>query len=212
MDTFIVWRPWWLNPNPEQNWKPTVERLHCDQNPHRKPGFHCVQGMVPLLPVTQVSGGLQVVPNTNTDKFQEYLKQNYKDNAFGTDWLELRSTDKYINKGVFLEADPGDLILWDSRTIHGGWVGTGAPETENKIVELARMSLTVCMTPRSKANKTVIQQRRKAVAQGRTLTHWPHEYIPQGVTNSDAQNIQNWKYKAPNLTPEQWKLVGEIDQ
>jgi hypothetical protein len=34
--------------------------LHLDQNPFAKPGFECVQGMMPLLPVTDEVGGLQV--------------------------------------------------------------------------------------------------------------------------------------------------------
>ena len=49
---------------------------------------------------------------------------------------------------MLLLAQPGDVILWDSRTIHGGHVGTGAGEADE---ELARMSVTVCMVPRSRA-------------------------------------------------------------
>lgn len=50
---------------------------------------------------------------------------------------------------------PGDLVLWDSRTVHGGIVGPGAKRNESKAgktgkesdehVELARMSVTVAM-------------------------------------------------------------------
>lgn len=43
-DTFIAWKPWWVN----KQWKPTVENLHCDQNPFTKKGLKCVQGMIPL--------------------------------------------------------------------------------------------------------------------------------------------------------------------
>lgn len=53
-----------------------------------------------------------------------------------------------LRSAVLLLAEPGDLILWDSRTIHGGHVGTGAAEAND---ELARMSVTVCMVPRSRA-------------------------------------------------------------
>lgn len=103
MDTFICWRPWWLTaryqsenqPNQSDNktdnktdnnidtsshvlntwedWEPRVERIHCDQNPKRRPGFHCVQGMVTLLPAQPSVGGLQVVPDTHTDEIQHYL-------------------------------------------------------------------------------------------------------------------------------------------
>jgi len=33
-----------------------------------------------------------------------------------------------LNCAKLIEAQPGDLILWDSRTIHGGLVGTPSPE------------------------------------------------------------------------------------
>jgi hypothetical protein len=70
-DTFISWRPWW-NEKSNKCWDPYVENLHIDQNPYHKRGFHCVQGMVPLLDVSsEGAGGLQVVPNTNNDKTQD---------------------------------------------------------------------------------------------------------------------------------------------
>lgn len=71
-DTFIAWRPWWV----DKSWTPFVEGLHCDQDPHSKRGFHCVQGMVPLYDVDQI-GGLMVVPKSNTDEVQENLRNGY---------------------------------------------------------------------------------------------------------------------------------------
>jgi len=207
MDTFIMWRPWWLSPDGE-DWGPNVERLHCDQNPVYRPGFHCVQGMIPLLPVNQITGGLQIVPDTNTDEGQDYLKTNYPGTRSGNDWCQLRPTDKYIGTGVFLEADPGDMILWDSRTIHGGKVGDGyKPGNAPPIPDLARLSLTVCMAPKSKASANVLERRRQAVIKGLTLTHWPYEYVPHNMGNTNAHNIK-YTYKPPVLTPEQQKLVG----
>ena len=45
-----------------------------DQNPVHKQGFHCVQGMVPLVDVRADGvGGLQIVPNTNNDKTQQEI-------------------------------------------------------------------------------------------------------------------------------------------
>ena len=57
MDCLLVWRPWARQPAR----RPVTEGLHLDQNPfHRWPepssprrGLQCVQGMVPLLPVTR---------------------------------------------------------------------------------------------------------------------------------------------------------------
>jgi ectoine hydroxylase-related dioxygenase (phytanoyl-CoA dioxygenase family) len=117
-DTFIAWRPWWHDPT----WKPYVENLHTDQNPARKKGFHCVQGMIPLYKVDEV-GGLAVVPDTNNDRTQDELADRYPyTEGTNSDWLELRMNDPFIGKGVLVKCQAGDLILWDSRSIHGGLI------------------------------------------------------------------------------------------
>jgi len=204
-DTFIVWRPWWDDGNGtyQTSWTPCVENLHVDQNPHYKKGLQCVQGMVPLLPVRKEIGGLQVVPNTNTAEQQaEFVKRYPMTKLDRDDWLELNNNDPIIGTGQFIEADPGDLILWDSRTVHGGFVGPGpvsnspamaestASESKQANTELARMSFTVCMTPASKASQQVIQQRCEAFQKGRCLTHWPHEFHPHYMNDTFGSRIQ----------------------
>ena len=67
-------------------------------------------------------------------------------------------------------AEPGDLILWDSRLIHGGREGERREEgregsreekreekseEEGEKNELARCSVPVCMVPREWASKEV---------------------------------------------------------
>ena len=77
MDVMISYRPWWKAP-PTENWKPVgTENLHSDQNPKKKHGFQCIQGMIPLLPVTPEIGGLQLVPHTHTDAMQEWLSERF---------------------------------------------------------------------------------------------------------------------------------------
>ena len=45
-----------------------------------------------------------------------------------------------------MTAEPGDLILWDSRTVHGGLVGPGEDTTAaDGTPALARLSQTVSM-------------------------------------------------------------------
>jgi len=54
MDAVIAWRPWHMN----EGWAPRTEGLHLDQNPFNKPGLDCVQGMLPLIDVTEASSRL----------------------------------------------------------------------------------------------------------------------------------------------------------
>ena len=71
--------------------------------------------MVPLRPVEPSVGGLQVVPRTHGAATQEHLRRNYPQlhTSGGDDWCELHADDELIGRGVLLEAEPGDLILWD---------------------------------------------------------------------------------------------------
>merc|ERR1712124_145771 len=91
LDTAICWRPWWANPDMEkESWLPSVERLHCDQNPFFKHGFHCVQGMLVLCSVTPITGGLQVAPRTHGDVSQARLRMDYPSlEVDPDDWCEL---------------------------------------------------------------------------------------------------------------------------
>lgn len=136
MDCVLLWRRWWhLAGAASEALPPRSEGLHLDQNPVHKPDLECVQGMVPLLPVTPAVGGLQVVPHSHTLSAREALIQTCPRLCDLGDWCPLEELDVPIivsmkKDAILVEADAGDLILWDSRTVHGGWVGTGArPDT-----------------------------------------------------------------------------------
>lgn len=82
--------------------------------------------MIPLLPVTQDFGGLRIVPKSHTDKMQEWMCERFPTVDYMGDYLELNKNDQIVahDMGKLVECDPGDMIIWDSRTIHGGLVGT----------------------------------------------------------------------------------------
>lgn len=166
MDSVIAWRPWGL----DEAWRPQTEGLHIDQNPFLKPRLECVQGMLPLLDVTAATGGLEVVPRSHTDEAREVLKRHYK---WAGDWCPLSSGCPLPARPVLLLAEAGDLILWDSRTVHGGKVGTGAASGGE--TQLARLSVAVAMTPRERASDKVLDLRRAGFASGESFNHCPHE-------------------------------------
>lgn len=165
MDSTLLWLPWWEN----NKWKPRTEGLHIDQNPWNKPSRCCVQGMVPLIDVTRKSGGLQVVPDSHMDM---ELKSRHRHWNGAGDFCTLFGNDPLQKRATLLLANAGDLILWDSRTVHGGLVGTGDPISQGK---LARLTQTVCMVPRKWATPQVLQWRRECFEQGVGTTHWPQE-------------------------------------
>lgn len=202
MDCVLAWRPWWLVPS----WKPETEGLHLDQNPFKKPGLHCIQGMVPLLPVTQATGGLQVVPGSHTDEAKVLQKKEYPHLERRGDWCPLHRDE---SDAVLLLARPGDLIVWDSRTIHGGLVGTGdigisGEALEDQPAELARLSVTVAMTPRKWASGQVLKERIRGFQKGSNFNHSPHE---AGTSSGTVLARPRKDFKPPELTPEQQSLL-----
>jgi hypothetical protein len=68
--------------------------------------------------------------------------------------------------------------LGKGQTLATGQLVAGGIEKKSEsavAVDLARLVCYVCMTPASFASKETIQNRRNAVDERRTTTHWPHE-------------------------------------
>jgi len=191
-DSLLMWKPWWEKEN--DAWTPNTEGLHIDQNPFHKPQFCCVQGMVPLYDVTPQIGGLAVVAKSHLEGAR--LKTDYPQWSKSGDFCVLSKKDAVQKHPKILFCNAGDLILWDSRTVHGGIVGTGG--TTGNPPHLARLSQTVCMTPRAWASAKVQAQRKTVFESGKGTSHWPHE-----VRVSASPSI---KFK-PELTPEQMALI-----
>ena len=192
MDGIIVWRSW----KEDEARIPTSSKLHMDQNPFTKPGFQCVQGMLPLYPVTPEVGGTLLVPFSHLD--QEKFRTRYPDwSNHERDFCALDDGDPLYGSERLVPLHPGDLLLWDSRLVHCGRVGDGGHQEE-----LARASLCVCMGPRDRANQEVLDKRREALKEGWSFSHWPWEARYMNGQVSDTS-----KYQIPTLNEDQWKLV-----
>jgi len=204
MDAIIAWRKWKGFDGSVQNSqnlpRPRSEGLHLDQNPFDKPHLDCIQGMMPLLPVTEESGGLEVVPKSHLDENKIKFRERYPSMKGKGDWCPLNAGDPLYHDAILLTADPGDLILWDSRTIHGGRVGSGKKSVDcnkdgnvinrdsngNEVINqdkervqsdlpLVRLSVCVAMTPRSKASAEILKARKLGFDSGISFNHCPHE-------------------------------------
>jgi len=209
MDAVILWRPWWI----KREWLPKTEGLHLDENPFRPPrtwGPHphldCVQGMVPLLPVTRETGGLEVVPCSHEGAKKDELRKRYPKWTDKGDFCVLLGSDP-MQEGerLLLLAQPGDLILWDSRTVHGGRVGTQTIQNACGCNQLARMTVNVAMTPRMLAGPRSERERREGFLRGKPFTHRPHARTTSG------QCPGQFPVEAlPRLSGIQRTLLGDI--
>eukprot|EP00415_Alexandrium_ostenfeldii_P000961 UN0961 len=161
--------------------------------------------MVPLLPVTDGSGGLQVVPGSHLDEAKAEFKQAHPHMRSSGDWCPCDDED-LKQRALLLHALPGDLVLWDSRTVHGGLVGTGKGDRSGEALaaELARLSVTVSMTPRSRASDFVLERRRKGFARGESFNHVPHE---AGTSSGTVRAPVRRGFRPPALTDAQLALL-----
>lgn len=197
-----------------------------------------------LLPVTPSSGGNVLVAQSNQIFPDHYLRKDfYKDRLVelgGDDWMEIPHDDVAMfsdsTKILTCLLGPGDMLLWDSRTVHCSYPGdvvhgedpqanicslsTSADLLQNTGRGLIRAASLVSMTPSSRATSEVLDRRRQAVNRSRTLTHWADQAALLGEERGDkvvleANRVQRIKtlkgakvlLDFDDLTPDQKRLV-----
>lgn len=90
-------------------------------------------------------------------------------------------------KPVKVLAEPGDLIVWDSRTIH--WGGEPEPGKSNVI----RTGIYAAYAPARMATPEALMEKKKVFNQNGGTTQWPHDSI----------KMRNLQAKFPDGTPDQ---------
>ena len=207
-DGMALWRP----PHVEPSWLTNRggSWLHIDQHPIARPGFHCVQGLVSLLPTSPSSGGNIVVPGSH--RLFESIPDLYTERLGridpSIDHFRFPADDPALAETppIMCHMEAGDMLLWDSRTIHCSSPG----DNSDAVPDLIRAASLVCMMPKSRSNDKVIAKRRAAVANRTSTTNWSDRFI-----NADrfpqVAAIDTSRYTlppVPKLTPEQQALVG----
>jgi hypothetical protein len=212
-----VFRP----PEVNEEWRTSGAWYHIDQNLYNRPGLHAIQGLVNFFPSGPYDGGFVVVPKSHimcdeafaripdlcSKKSRDYFRTP-EDLEF---WVEARKaisqrdiTNKYDLLPVKLVLEAGDLVLWDSRTIHCSHPATrNDPKSAGR---LKRLAAYVCMTPASSAKniEELAKYRVLAFQKGITTTHWPHEFYPSWMSREKLPGVGADVVK---LTPEQSTLI-----
>ncbi|GAA6012673.1 hypothetical protein JCM10207_009079 [Rhodosporidiobolus poonsookiae] len=145
---------------------------HIDQNPFRH-GFYCLQGILNLNYNGPEDGGLQVLENSHKlmrRHFEETGRTETR--SWGpVDWagFEPEEEEWFFERGckwVKVCAQPGDLILWDSRAMHMNCT----PQSERD-----RVNTYICMSPAKLCSKEDMQTRIEAFETWQGTTHVPHK-------------------------------------
>ncbi|KAJ5697463.1 transcriptional regulator family: Fungal Specific TF [Penicillium malachiteum] len=184
---------------------------HVDQSPFRR-GLHCVQGIINLSQAGPEDGSLIVLPKSSTlsDEFFDtqvdpstWLEKDFR--FFSEEemqWYAARG-----NKPKKVLADPGDLILWDSRTVH--WGGEPTPKSDT-----IRTVIYASYSPVSLATAETLERKKEAIESFRATTHWPHDnivlrdkilYLPDGT--ADPRN-RSKPLEEPDYTDQLLRLAG----
>ena len=81
---------------------------------------------------------------------------------------------------IMCHLDVGDMLLWDSRTIHCSAPSLDEPDDTS---QLMRMVSLICMMPRAKTPEDVLEERKLAPIRLNSTTNWTDRWINAGVTD-----------------------------
>jgi ectoine hydroxylase-related dioxygenase (phytanoyl-CoA dioxygenase family) len=166
---------------PSERMPPSEPWPHVDQNPKRK-GMQCVQGILNLAPNGPQDGGLLVMKGSH--KLNELFFKSHPEvvgrSTWGSlDWFgfskeEVAWFEKRGCELIKVCAEPGDLILWDSRTIHHNKL----PDSQN-----LRAVMYICYTPAASATKENLEMKagyfRQRLGTVSTLLHVKAMHLTQ---------------------------------
>jgi len=184
-DGLGVFRPHHLN----QKWRTEGGWWHVDQNGFYKKGRKCFQGLVTLYDSDEISGSLCVIPSSNKKHDDYFRKDEISVGDRKGDFIMIPSDHmvKYFsyNKPAMIGALAGDFIVWDSRTVHCNFPGTGMNSSimnqkeKSNNIDLLRLVGYISMMPRDLCSKDVLQSRRSGVDRNITTSHWANEWKPK---------------------------------
>ena len=155
--------------------------LHCDQS-FLNNGRICVQSWVTAHDVGPHDGTLQYMEGSH--RYHKDFRIHFgldKDPAkYKPDWfkLEPHHVQWYIEQGCPIKTvtcNAGDMVLWDSRTIHAG----RAPLRNRDTKGVWRCVVYVSMMKRSLLSPKDAEKRRRLVLKGEQHTsHWANKHKP----------------------------------
>ncbi|ODV93355.1 hypothetical protein PACTADRAFT_5141 [Pachysolen tannophilus NRRL Y-2460] len=187
---------------------------HIDQSPFKR-GIQCIQGIINLSDASNENDGSLVVYkgshklldqflDTQTDKSEWKIKDSY---IFTSDELKW-----FLEKGcqeIKVKAEPGDVIVWDSRTVH---YGGAQQEGSNQI----RSVIYASYSPKDFATEQTLERKKKVFNQWQGTTHWAHDNI---VMRDNVPLLANYEIDPedrseprikPEITQKLLRLAGAI--
>ncbi|KAF2087330.1 hypothetical protein K490DRAFT_56946 [Saccharata proteae CBS 121410] len=198
---------------PTSDRKPWDAWPHIDQSPYRT-GLQCAQGIINFAENGPKDGGLMVLKGSHrwTEKYFESHEKDQK--TWGsTDWFGFKEdeVDWFKERGCEVMkvcAGPGDLIIWDSRTMHWNVVPEG---------EQTRALVYACYAPAKFAKPETLEKKKQFFEERLGTTHWPHDNL--FVSGYKGEKIRNGKpdsysrdrpFEEPEISEKLLKLAAVV--
>ncbi len=162
--------------------------------------IYSLLGLVSLTDVSPQTGGFCLIPDSHLEH-DELLKAS---GVGGGNYVPCDVNYPGLRKKKIMPCcKAGDMILWDSRTIHCNTPSL-VPKEEIKLSksELLRLVAYVCMAPRSLASPEVLSMRQILFQNNQGSNHWP--YILPFSTVEPRQVVNDIN----NISDEQRALIG----
>ncbi|KAL1413785.1 hypothetical protein Q8F55_001568 [Vanrija albida] len=201
--------------------EPTRPWPHIDQNVRRVDRFELYQGIQNLGTNGPDDGGLVVMKGSHLLHERHFAERggwrpegdkgeaenSYLFNDDEWEWFKKAGCEI-----VKVCANPGDLILWDSRTVHWNQSPTGGNW---------RFATYICYAPRSFMSEAALAKKKAVFDDRLGTTHWPHlnvvmaerdlEKEPEAVPRKPDGSVDHMNrrpFNEPPLSPEVLRLVG----
>ncbi|GAM23586.1 hypothetical protein SAMD00019534_067610, partial [Acytostelium subglobosum LB1] len=174
---------------------------HFDQG-SEKFGFRCIQGFLNLMDCQQNDGGLIVYEKSHLQHDKYFTEQHI--NSHG-DWYKFNDDPRKLNyfkdcKEIKVCCNVGDVVLWDSRTIHWACAPTAGK---------CRMVIYTSYQPASLITKEDLGKKQNAFYEKRMTSHWAAENIKLFPKAPRTHvNFQFEEETLPTLTDRARKLAG----
>lgn len=183
---------------------------HQDQDP-AKPGFRCLQGLVNLNPCGPNDGGLIVCKGGHilSEQFHREMADEPRIPAWTPEWYGFTNRGMQWLKDHGLEwvkvcAEPGDLIVWDSRVPH-----YNVPSQTKQ----DRFAVYTCFMPVADATQEDLIRKRDAFEKRLGTTHWPNAQHVAGSNvamrdGNPCSKSRDRPIEEPVLSERAFRLTG----
>jgi ectoine hydroxylase-related dioxygenase (phytanoyl-CoA dioxygenase family) len=130
------------------------------------------QAILALSAHTADSGGLQLLPDSHR-RFTALMHRMGNPSDDGWQFCAIDPGDPIFRGRAAVQPQlrAGDMVIWDSRTVHRVVEPTGPDE---------RVTAYLSFAPRSWATHAALAERRRFFAEGRATTHWAHRPVDRG--------------------------------